>query len=503
MPPSRRSVTPRAAVRAGCSCALGAWLALHAAPLAGQVPAGRPAPSTLAPDRQALVASIDERASHYAQVARQIWDLAEVGYQEVKSSALLQAELKAAGFTVEAGVAGMPTAFLASFGQGQPVIAMLAEFDALPGITQDAVPERKPLPHKDAGHACGHHLFGTGSTAAAIAVKDWLVRTGTPGTIRLYGTPAEEGGAGKVYMVREGLFRDVDAVLHWHAADRNDASPGSSLANKSAKFRFHGVSAHAAAAPERGRSALDGVEAMNYMVNLLREHVPEDTRIHYVITSGGAAPNVVPDFAEVFYYVRHPDPRQVAEIFDRVVKAAEGAALGTGTTVDYEIIHGIYAILPNEALARAMDERLRQVGGVTYSAEERAFAEVLRRALPPDAPPIEAAATIEPFAIKEAGGSTDVADVSWVVPTTGLRAATWVPGTASHSWQAIAAGGTSIGTKGMLVAAKTLALTAADLFTNPSLLAKAQAEYRERVGPNFVYTPLVGNRPPPLDYRKR
>lgn len=460
-------------------------------------------PSRLAADRQALVAAIDERVAHYADVAKQIWDLAEVGYQEVKSSALLQAELRAAGFTVQAGVAGMPTAFVASHGQGKPVIAILAEFDALPGITQDAVPERKPLPHKDAGHACGHHLFGTGSTAAAIAIKDWLVRTGTPGTIRLYGTPAEEGGAGKVYMVREGLFRDVDAVLHWHASDRNDASPGSSLANKSAKFRFHGLSAHAAAAPERGRSALDGVEAMNAMVNLMREHVPEDTRIHYVITSGGAAPNVVPDFAEVFYYVRHPDPTQVAEIFDRVVKAAEGAALGTGTTVDYEIIHGIYALLPNETLARVMDENLRRVGGVTYTPEERAFAEALRRALPPDAPPLEAAATIEPFGIKEAGGSTDVADVSWVVPTTGLRAATWVPGTASHSWQAIAAGGTSIGVKGMLVAAKTLALTAADLFTSPSLLAKARAEYQQRVGPNFVYTPLVGNRPPPLDYRKR
>ncbi len=486
--------------RAAGGGVVAALVALPAAVATAQVD---PARASLAPDRQALVTSIEARAAHYAEVATRIWELAEVGYQEVESSALLQAELRAAGFSVEAGVAGMPTAFVASFGRGKPVIAILAEFDALPGITQDAVPERKPLPHKEAGHACGHHLFGTGSTAAAIAVKEWLARTGTPGTVRLYGTPAEEGGAGKVYMVRAGLFKDVDAVLHWHAADRNDASPGSSLANKSAKFRFRGVSAHAAAAPERGRSALDGVEAMNYMVNLMREHVPEDTRIHYVITNGGAAPNVVPDFAEVFYYVRHPDPRQVAEIFDRVVKAAEGAAMGTGTSVDHEVIHGIYAILPNEALARVMDDNLRRVGGVTYSPEERAFAETLRRSLPPEAPPIETAAAIEPFAIKEAGGSTDVADVSWVVPTTGLRAATWVPGTAAHSWQAIAAGGTSIGVKGMLVAAKTLALTAADLFTNPALLAKARAEYQARVGPDFVYRPLVGDRPPPLDYRKR
>jgi aminobenzoyl-glutamate utilization protein B len=452
--------------------------------------------------RQAAAQSIDQKATHYAAIARQIWDLAEVGYQEEQSSKLLQGELRAAGFTVEAGVAGMPTAFVANFGSGRPVIAILAEFDALPGITQDDSPERHALESKEAGHACGHHLFGTGSTAAAIAVKEWLAKTGRPGTVRLYGTPAEEGGAGKVYMVRAGLFKDVDATLHWHAGDRNDASPGSSLANKSAKFRFHGLSAHAAAAPDRGRSALDGVEAMNHMVNLMREHVPEDTRIHYVITNGGAAPNVIPDFAEVYYYVRHPDPTMVQSLFERIVKASEGAAMGTGTTVDHEVIHGIYALLPNDALGRVMDRNLRAVGGVTYSAEERAFAETLRTSLP-DAPPISSAADIEEFAIKEAGGSTDVGDVSWVVPTAGLRTATWVPGTSAHSWQAIAAGGTSIGTKGMIVAAKTLTFTAIDLFGDPQLLAGATTEYRKRVGPDFVYVPLVGDRPPPLDYRVR
>jgi aminobenzoyl-glutamate utilization protein B len=327
--------------------------------------------------------------------------------------------------------------------------------------------------------------------------------SGTAGTIRLYGTPAEEGGAGKVYMVRAGLFNDVDAVLHWHPGDRNVATPSASLANKSAKFRFTGLSAHAAAAPERGRSALDGVEAMNHMVNLMREHVPEDTRIHYVITAGGAAPNVVPDFAEVFYYVRNPDPQNVVSIFDRVVKAAEGAALGTGTTMQYEVIHGIYAMLPNEALGKAMYANLERVGGVSYDAEERTFAETIRRSLPEDAPPLESAARIVPYGEGgEAGGSTDVADVSWVVPTAGLRAATWVPGTAAHSWQAIAAGGTSIGEKGMIVAAKTIALTAVDLFTNAELRAAAKAEHTQRVGPDFVYRPLLGDRPPPLDYRK-
>jgi aminobenzoyl-glutamate utilization protein B len=472
------------------------WFVVSLAAGAGAIAAAQDA-------KQGALAGIDARREQYAQVARQIWDHAEVGYQETKSSALLQEQLRAAGFTVEAGVAGMPTAFVASYGSGQPVIGLLAEFDALPGITQDATPERKPLAQKEAGHACGHHLFGTGSTAAAIAVREWLAATKKPGTIRLYGTPAEEGGAGKVYMVREGLFKDVDAVLHWHAADRNDASPGSSLANKSAKFRFRGVSAHAAGAPERGRSALDGVEAMNMMVNMLREHVPEDTRIHYVITSGGSAPNVVPDFSEVFYYVRHPDPMQVAAIFDRVVKASEGAAMGTGTTVDHEVIHGIYAILSNDALARVMDRNLRQVGGVQYSPGERAFAEKLRASLPADAPPLTRAGEIDEFVVKEAGGSTDVADVSWVVPTTGLRAATWVPGTAAHSWQAIAAGGTSIGVKGMMVAAKTLAATAIDLFSDPKAIADATMEYRKLVGPDFVYKALVGDRKPPLDYRRK
>jgi aminobenzoyl-glutamate utilization protein B len=450
-----------------------------------------------------VIGSIDANRERAAKIAQEIWELAEVGYQETRSSRLLQQQLRDAGFAVDAGVAGMPTAFVATYGSGKPVIGILAEFDALPGITQQATPERAPAPQKDAGHACGHHLFGTASTFAAIAVKDWLATSKTAGTIRVYGTPAEEGGAGKVYMVREGLFKDVDAVLHWHASDRNDASHSTSLANKSAKFRFHGVSAHAAGAPERGRSALDGVEAMNHMVNMLREHVPQETRIHYVITQGGSAPNVIPDFAEVFYYVRHPDPQQVQAVFERVTKAAEGAALGTGTRVEHEIIHGIYAVLPNEPLARIVDANLRRVGGVSYDATERAFAETLRKSLGEGLPPIDSASEIAPFEFYRSGGSTDVADVSWVVPTAGLRTATWVPGTPSHSWQAVAAGGTTIGVKGMIVAAKTLALTAVDLFTTPALIERADAAYRAQLPPGWTYQPLLGDRKPPLDYRKK
>ncbi len=454
--------------------------------------------------KRSVARSIDDRATAYARVAQQVWDWAEVGYQEVQSSELLQRTLRNAGFAVQTAVAGMPTAFVASYGNGGPVIGILGEFDALPGLSQDRTPERKVLAQKGASHACGHHLFGTGSVAAAIAVKQWLERSGSRGTIRMYGTPAEEGGAGKVYMVRVGLFDDVDAVLHWHAGDRNSASASSSLANKSAKFRFYGVSAHAAASPERGRSALDGVEAMNTMVNMLREHVPEKTRIHYVITSGGSAPNVIPDFAEVFYYVRNPNSQDVIAIFDRVVKAAEGAALGTETRVEYEVIHGIHALLPNETLARAMHENLARVGGIVYSEQERRFAETIHETLAIGAPPLTAATAVEDFSTTEEAfpGSTDVGDVSWVVPTAGLETATWVPGTAAHSWQAVAAGGTSIGNKGMIVAAKTLALTAVDLFTTPEIVEAAKRERVQRVGPKFEYVSLVGDRGPPLDYRK-
>jgi aminobenzoyl-glutamate utilization protein B len=432
-------------------------------------------------------------------VAKQIWRFAEVGYQEAKSSALLQEELRQAGFRVEAGVAEMPTAFVATVGAGTPVVAILAEFDALPGLSQDAVPERKPLVAEGAGHACGHHLFGTASTAAAIAVKQWLA--GRRGTLRVYGTPAEEGGAGKVYMVRAALFRDVDVVLQWHPGDANDASPASTLANKSAKFRFRGVSAHAAGAPERGRSALDGVEAMNHMVNLLREHVPQETRVHYVITRGGLAPNVVPDFAEVYYYARHPDGRVLEQIWERLVKASEGAALGTGTTVEHEVTGGVYAVLPNETLARVMDANLRRVGGVRYTPEERRFAEEIRRTLIDPERALGSEAEIEAFRERRTSASTDVGDVSWVVPTVGLRTATWVPGTPAHSWQAVAAGGMSIGSKGMLVAAKTLALTAMDLFQDPGTIGEARAELQRRRGPGFTYKPLIGDRAPALDYR--
>lgn len=449
-----------------------------------------------------VLLELNKKSEAYGDIAQNIWEFAEMGYLEEKSSALLQKTMSDEGFRIKKGVAGIPTAFIAEYGSGAPIIAILGEYDALPGLSQKAVPERASA-NMAAGHGCGHHLFGTASAAAAIAVKDWMKASNTKGTIRFYGCPAEEGGSGKVYMVRDGLFNDVDIALHWHPGAQNAASAGAALANKSAKFRFYGISAHAAASPEKGRSALDGVEAMNAMVNMMREHIPEKARIHYVITSGGKAPNVVPDFAEVYYYARHGKRDVVLNIFDRITKAAEGAALGTGTTMDYELIGGTHELLPNLTLQKLMHDNLTKVEGITYTEEEIVFADKISKTMGYDKADLETAQSIQPYKTEaKAFGSTDVGDVSFTVPTVGMSSATWVPGTPAHSWQAVAAGGTTIGKKGMMVAAKTLTLTAVDLLANQELIRQAKAEFLERRGADFVYIPLLGDRPPALDYRK-
>lgn len=455
--------------------------------------------------QEEVLQKLDSRADFYGEIARQIWSNPELGYLEIHSSGLLQKTLADAGFEVTAGVADIPTAFVAEYGSGKPVIGIMAEFDALPGVSQKAVPFRSPVTEGGAGHACGHHLFGAASVAAGISVREWMEQNKIAGTIRVYGTPAEEGGGGKVYIARAGLIKDVDVMIHWHPSSENAAGATSSLANISTKFRFYGEASHAAAAPERGRSALDAVEAMNFMVNMMREHVPMETRMHYVITRGGEAPNVVPAFAESYQYVRHPDARVVREIFERMVKTAEGAALGTQTKMEYEVINGVYNLLPNETLARIMHKNLELVGGVNYTPEERRFAEEIIKTYPAGikvSP--EDAAEIAPFVVSSegGGGSTDVGDISWLVPTVGLGAATWVPGTSAHTWQAVAAGGMSIGQKGMLVAAKTMTLTAMDIFKEPAVVGKALQELNERRGDDFSYKALVGDRSAPLDYRK-
>ena len=422
--------------------------------------------------------------------------------KENKSAQELADYAEANGFKVERGVAEMPTAFVASYGSGKPVIAILAEYDALPGLSQEATPEKKPMAGLNSGHGCGHHLFGTASVAAGIEIKKLIESKKLTGTVRVYGCPAEEGGSGKVYMVRAGLFKDVDVAVHWHPGDDNSITMTSALANTSAKFRFYGLSAHASMSPERGRSALDGVEAMDNMANMMREHVPQETRIHYVITQGGKAPNVVPDFAEVFFYVRHPKKDFVSSIFERLVKTANGAAMGTETKMEYEIIGGTHDLLINKTLAEAMQKNLQKVGGVKYSSAEIEFGKKIQSSFTFKAPAIDRAETVSPLqaSIDAGGGSTDVGDVSYAVPTVGLSAATWIPGTPAHSWQAVACGGTEIGTKGMMVAAKTMALTAIDLFTNPALVQQSKDEFIKSVG-DYQYKALLGNRKPALNYR--
>ena len=450
------------------------------------------------PELLAEITTLEETAW---QDALRIWEWAEPGYQEQKSSTLLAERLEQSGFKVTRGVAEIPTAFVAEFGSGQPVLGLLAEFDALPGLSQEAVPERRPRQPGGLGHACGHHLFGVAAVTAARAIAQRMRAGQITGTIRLYGCPAEEGGGAKVFLARAGLFRDCAAVLHWHPGSRNAAGDASCLARISAKFRFHGKAAHAAGAPHEGRSALDAVELMNHAAQLLREHTPDGTRIHHVITAGGDAPNVVPEFAEVYYYVRHPDSRIAASVFKRLELCAQAGALATETRLETEHHGGTLEILPNKVLADVAMANLKALNTLEYNPEETAFALRLRETLGTPVP-LESIRQVIDQTGTTVKGSTDVGDVSWVVPTTGFNAACWVPGTASHSWQAVAAGGTTIGRQGMLLASRVLAASAWDLYHQPATLTAARDELQRRLG-DRRYEPLMpADLKPRLDYRK-
>lgn len=457
-----------------------------------------------ADDRDEMLRKMDAQADHFGQLSRRIWEFAEVGYKEKQSAELLKTELCSAGFQMQDNVGEIPTAFTATFGSGKPVIGIMGEYDALPGLSQEDTPEKKARIAGDPGHGCGHNLFGVASALAAIAVKNYLVEKKLPGTIRFYGTPAEEGGGGKIYMARAGVFNDCDTVLVWHPSDNNRASLGTSLANITAKFKFYGKASHAAAAPEKGRSALDAVMLMSHAVDLLREHVPQETRIHYIVTNGGSAPNIVPDFSEVYLYVRHPSMPTLDGIWSRVVKCAEAGALGTETRMEMEFINSVYNLLPNDALTNLLDKNMRRVGGLQYSAAEKAFAEKLRTTLPLEtALALGSEAQVLPIESGLGIGSTDVADVSWIVPTAQFTAATWVPGAPAHSWQSTACSGMSIGRKGMMVAAKTLALSAVDLLTDPKQVEAARASFNQRRAGYEYKSRVPASQKPPLNYRDK
>jgi aminobenzoyl-glutamate utilization protein B len=452
-----------------------------------------------------IEALVDQHSAQYAQASKTIWEYAELGYHEDKSSALLQHDLKEAGFRIEAGVADEPTAFIATYGQGSPIIGILGEFDALPGLSQAAVPDRSPLAAAGPGHGCGHNLLGSGAALAAVGLKEYMENNRVAGTLRYYGTPAEEGGDGKVYMVRAGLFRDVDVVLHWHPADRNAVANGGALAITSAKFLFHGIAAHAAFAPERGRSALDAVMLMGTGIEFMREHIPSNARIHYIVSNGGAAPNIVPDTAELFLYARSPSLDTLDGIWGRIVKIGQGAAMMTETTLDVKILGSDNNIVANDALAKVAQKNLDEVGGFRYTAQEEHFAEELQKSLPPggarDPGSTASIEPLRPFNPNEPAASTDVGDVSWNVPTIGFIAATFVPGVVPHTWQAAACAGMSIGQKGMLVAARALALTGADLFSNPQLILDAKKDFDRQLAGKTYKSEIPAGQKPPLDYR--
>jgi aminobenzoyl-glutamate utilization protein B len=455
----------------------------------------------VADDKSALLEKMDARAAHYGGVSRTIWEFAEVGYKEHKSAELLKRELRSAGFAVTENVAAIPTAFTATWGQGRPVIAIMGEYDALPGLSQEDVPERKPRVNGGPGHGCGHNLLGAASLFAAVTIKEWMAEKKIPGVIRFYGTPAEEGGGGKVYMIRAGVFKDVDVVLSWHPSDENGASLKSSLAIISAKFRFHGKPAHAAAAPDAGRSALDGLMIMANSIEFLREHVPDSTRIHYIVTNGGAAPNIVPDFSELFLYARHPSMPVLDGIWDRIIKCAQAGALASETNMEMEFIDSSYNTLPNDALAALVDKNMRLVGGVTYSREEQAFAETIRQTLLDRTRPLGSQENVEAPSEGVGPASTDAGDVSWTVPMAALVTATFVPGVPAHSWQSAACAGMSIGRKGMVVAAKSLVLTAVDLYTDPQQVAAAKASFEKRRAGYEYRSRIPADHQPPLTYR--
>ncbi|TFG32600.1 amidohydrolase [Candidatus Thorarchaeota archaeon] len=464
---------------------------------------------------------ITENESNIIETSDKIWNLAELGLVEYKSAELLSNLLEENGFKVQRGVSDMPTAFVASWGKGNPIVAVQGEYDALPGISQKVVTHREPLIEGAPGHGCGHNIHGVSALGAAIATKTAMENNGIKGTIRYYGTPAEETFSGKMFMVRDGFYDDVDAVLSHHPGSSNVAGIGSSLAVNSVKFHFHGVASHAAYTPFLGKSALDALELMNTGVNYMREHIIQEARIHYVVQDGGMQPNVVPPYARSWYYIRAPEREQVEQIFDWVKKIADGADLMARTTHEVEFIEGVYNVLPSKALSDVVTANMRDVGTPEYSAKEMKFAEEIASTVskedkieelrlsrrPKWQDLIDATLDREILDPWDEGivwpGSTDVGDVSWVAPTMEFSTATYVLGIGAHSWQVVACSGAGIGHKSLLFAAKTMAGSAIDLLTKPELLKKAREEFEVRKAGRTYVSPVPKDLKPPLEIAKK
>jgi aminobenzoyl-glutamate utilization protein B len=458
---------------------------------------------------------IDAKRSEYEQLSDRIWDTPEIAYDEYAAVAEHSAMLAAEGFRVTEAVAGIPTAVMGEAGEGGPVIAILGEYDALPGLSNEAgVTEHRPLPGNGMGHGCGHNLLGSASLLAAAAVKDFLAANNLPGRVRYYGCPAEEGGAAKSFMVRCGAFADVDIAISWHPASFSGVNDGMSLANTRIDFSFAGRASHAAAAPHLGRSALDAVELMNVGVNYMREHMPADARIHYAyVETGGIAPNVVQAAAKVRYAIRARELPDLWPLIERVKKIAQGAALMTETSVTFRTISAVSNLLGNTPLERTMYDALQRLGPPPFDEDDRKLAAEFQKTMTPgdidsawrrigvpQRPDTPLCDLIVPIDAKGAPmmGSTDVGDVSWVVPTVQARGATYAIGTPGHSWQLTAQGKTPAAHKGMVHVAKVMASTAVDALVDSSLVEKAKADFAARTARTPYVCPLPAEVMPPI-----
>lgn len=458
------------------------------------------AADTLAPEKQTALDAVAAIDAQIAEMAGTLWEHSEIALREERSAAFLAEVLEKEGFAVERGVADMPTAFVAEWGEGRPIVGVLAEFDALPGIGNDPVPRRQKRadghPH---GHGCGHNLFGAGSVGAAIALQRTMERHGLAGTVRLYGTPAEETVVGKVYMAKAGLFDDLDATLDWHPSLKTEVRNQAGQALNNFTVEFTGQAAHGAFDPWNGRSALDAVEVMNHAVNMMREHVEPSARIHYVIPSAGEAPNVVPEYAKVWYYVRDVDREKVERNYAWILDIAAGAALATRTEHRVTLTTGVHEMLLNRPLQEAAQENLDIVGPPPFSEEDQAFARQIQAFL--DLEPKGLSTRIEPLADEQQptqGGSTDVAEVSWIAPTVSLRVASAGEDLPWHSWATSASHGIPGAAKAAQVAARVLALTGVDMLTDPELLEEARSYFLDKTGGEAYQSPIPADQKPPV-----
>jgi aminobenzoyl-glutamate utilization protein B len=452
--------------------------------------------ATQSATKRAAIGSIDTHAAALTKVSDQVWEFAETALREHRSAKVLADFAESQGFKVQRGVSSMPTAFIATFGSGKPIIGIMGEYDALPGVSQKPIAEKSPLVEGGAGHGCGHNLFGAASLGAALAIKEQIAAGKLKGTIRFYGTPAEESIGGKTYMARDGVFDDVDVMLAWHPGDATQADMVSSQAMVDIMVEFKGRTAHAATDPWNGRSAVHGVEAFVNGVNMMREHIKPTSRLHYVIPQAGDVPNVVPEHGKVWIWARDWQRNEVEGMIARLRKIADGAALISETTATFKIQNGSWEMLTNVPGAKLLDANLRWIGAPTFTAQENEFAKAIQRAT--NVPTEGMDSSIRPLDNQpEEGGSTDVGDVSWVVPTLALTVVTAPKDAPWHAWPVVATGGMSIGHKGMLVAAKVLTATMVDLYEKPAALREVRADFDKKRG-DVVFKAYVPDGPPPL-----